>query len=353
MINVGMIGLGRIADLHQAAYARLDGVRLAAVCDVNETLLRERQQAWGVEKAYADYHDLLADPDIDAVEIITPQTVHEPFVVDAARAGKHIAVQKPMTVTLAGADRMIDATRQAGIVYKVTDNYLTYPPIALAKQLIEEGVIGDPISIRLKFVGGKWAGGWEVPPETWAWRREEVARGRGIQTFDHGHHMWATAWLLMGDFERVACWIDWTEEFIDCPAVLMWKHTQPKRYGVCDYTQAIDLPIPTRYYSCDEWFEVTGSRGILLVRRCTGNIQDGPAVSVFTADGWSHHDVPSDWAEGFCGALRNFVNAIQGTEQPLLTGEQAREILRFAFALRRSSDERREILLSEITSANT
>ena len=160
--------------------------------------------------------------------------------------------------------------------------------------------------------------------------------------------MWATAYFLMGAFERVSAWIDWTGDFIDCPAVIMWKHREAKRYGVCDYTQALDLPIPTKYYSCDEWFEVTGSRGILLVRRCTGNIIDGPAVSVFTDDGWTHHEVESDWAAGFAYALRNFVGAIQGREAPLLSGAEARHVLAFAFALRRSSDERREVAVDEM-----
>lgn len=348
MTKVGLIGLGRIAGLHQLGYADFPDARIHAVCDVNAELAETRRRQWNAAKSYTDYRALLSDPEIDAVEIVTPQTVHEPMVIDAAAAGKHIAVQKPMTTSMAAADRMLDAVRNAGVLFKVTDNYVTHPPIVLAKRLLGEGLIGDPIMLRMKFVGGQWEGGWQVPPDTWAWRREEVARGRGIQTFDHGHHMWATAWFLMGEIERVVAWIDWTSEFIDCPAVIMWKYKDAKRYGTCDYTQAVDLQIPTRYYSCDEWFEVTGSRGILLVRRCTGNILDGPPVSTFTNDGWKHYDVPSDWAEGFRGATRNFIRAVPGRETPLLTGQQAREVLRFAFALRKSADERREIALDEI-----
>jgi len=270
------------------------------------------------------------------------------MVLAAAAAGKHIAVQKPMTTSLESADRMLDAVSKAGVVYKVTDNYLSYPPLVLAKRLLEEGVIGEPSTMRMKFTGGAWQGGWDVPAATWGWRYEEVAAGRGIQTFDHGHHMWATAWRLLGDFERVSAWVDSVDGMIDCPSVIMWKHKEGKRYGVCDYAQAFDLAIPTKYYSCDEWFEVTGSAGIVLVRRCTGRIQEGPAVSVFTSAGWEHHDVESDWASGFEGAARNFVGAIRGEEAPLLSGTQAREVLRFALALRRSSDEGRTIEMEEM-----
>lgn len=348
MIKVGIIGCGRIADLHFPGYVDNPDAALHAVCDIDPKAMEARQREWGIAEAYADYRELLADPEIDAVEIVTPQTIHEPMAIDAAEAGKHIAVQKPMTTSLAAADRMLAAVHNAGIVYKVTDNYLFYPPLTLARQLMDDGVIGEPIMLRMKFVGGLWKGGWEVPQETWAWRLEEIAKGRGIQTFDHGHHMWATAWRLMGEVERVVSWIDTTHNIIDCPAVIMWKHKEGKRYGTCDYTQAMDLAIPSKYYSCDEWFEITGSGGIIMVRRCTGNIQDGPAVSVFTNKGWEHHDIESDWASGFRLATRNFIGAIQGREEPLLTGEQAREILRFSLAVRRSSDERREVYLDEM-----
>lgn len=125
MINVGLIGLGRIADLHQLGYVDLPDARIHTVCDVNADLADARRRQWNAAKSCTDYHALLDDPEIDAVEIITPQTVHEPIVIDAAAAGKHIAVQKPMTTSMAAAHRMLDAVRDAGILFKVTDNYLT------------------------------------------------------------------------------------------------------------------------------------------------------------------------------------------------------------------------------------
>jgi len=348
MIRVGLIGCGRIADLHYAGYAGLEDARVEAICDADSDALERRRCAWGVRRAYADYRDLLADPAIDAVEILTPQPLHEPMAAAAAQAGKHIAMQKPMTTSLESADRMINAARDADVLFKVTDNYLFYPPIRLAKTMIDDGVIGEPQMIRMKFIGGRWNGGWEVPASTWAWRLQEIQEGRGIQTFDHGHHLWATAWYLLGEIERVAAWIDYTEKIVDCPSVIMWKYKNAARYGICDYCQAMDLAVPSKYYSCDEWFEITGSRGIVLIRRCTGHLVDGPAVSVCTSDGWSHHEIESDWASGFHYAAQNFIAAIQGKEPPLLTGEQAKNVLRFAFALRRSSDERREIRLDDL-----
>ena len=61
--------------------------------------------------------------------------------------------------------------------------------------------------MRIKFISGS-SGGWDVPEEAWAWRMEENAEGRGMQTFDHGHHMWSIAWFFMREIERVCAWID-------------------------------------------------------------------------------------------------------------------------------------------------
>ncbi|MFP4501591.1 MAG: Gfo/Idh/MocA family protein [Candidatus Hydrogenedentota bacterium] len=348
MYNIALIGLGRIADLHFRAYQTHPKARVTAICDCDAELLDARRRDWEIEKAYTNYYSILDDPGVDAVEILAPQTVHASIAMDCARAGKAMAIQKPMATSLVDADGMIRAAEEAGIVYKVTDNYLFYPPIAAAKRLIDAGAIGTPQMLRMKFVGGTWHGGWEVPEKTWAWRREEARQGRGMQTFDHGHHLWAVAWHLLGPVERVHAWVDSVDGLVDCPAVISWKYEAPQRYGVCDYTQALAMPIPTDYYACDEWFEVQGDEGLVLVRRCTGKLLDGPPVLLYNGAGWQSVEVLSDWAAGFAGAARNFTAALCGEEAPLLTGAQARDILRFAFALRRSSDERREVALSEM-----
>ena len=121
-INVGIIGCGRIADLHYPGYKNNRKARVYAVCDSNDEIRERRKKEWRAEKSYSDYRELLADPSVDAVEILTPQVLHEEMVIEAARAGKHIALQKPMTIDLASADRMLRAVRSSGKVFRVTDN---------------------------------------------------------------------------------------------------------------------------------------------------------------------------------------------------------------------------------------
>ncbi|MCB1173454.1 MAG: Gfo/Idh/MocA family oxidoreductase [Leptospiraceae bacterium] len=347
-INIALVGAGRIADVHYPGYINNSRARLYAVCDSDEALARRRQKEWRCKRSFTDYQQLLADPDLDAVEILTPQHLHLPMVEAAARAGKHIAVQKPMTTSLPLADRMIRACREAGVVFKVTDNYLFYPPLQKARELIQSGRIGEPSGVRIKLIsGGK--GGWPIPPAAWQWRLAEKEQGRGLQTFDHGHHLWTTAWYLLGDFYKVKAWIDYADGIIDCPATVIWRYAVSKAHGVCEFQHSPELRIPSQYYANDEWMEITGTRGILFIHRCTGEIHQGPVLSVFDDQGMQSYDqIPSDWVEGFKGSLMNFVDAIEGRADPLLTGAAGRHILSFSLAAGRSAALGREVYLSEM-----
>lgn len=348
-INIGFIGLGRIADLHYLGYKNNKQAKLYAVCDINPTLVEQRATQWHATVSYTDYNDLLKDPRIDAVEILTPHSLHEPVVIAAAKAGKHIALQKPMTVDLASADRILEATAQHGKIFKVTDNYAFYPPIRLAKKIIENGEIGSPISIRIKFIGGG-SGGWYVPPAAWQWRLKENTESggiRGFDTFDHGHHLWTTAWYLCGSVERASGWIDSIDGIIDAPSVMIWKHTSGV-YGSIEFVHMPALKIPSKYYANDEWIEVSGTQGIVVIHRCTGIIVKGPAVSVFTSKGWKHYNEKSDWALGFIGATHNFIESILGKTQPMLSGANARDILRFSLAIQKSAKVHREVYTQEL-----
>jgi predicted dehydrogenase len=349
-LNIGIIGCGLISTLHAAGYRDNPRVRLHAICDLDERLVAARQEEWKVEKAFTDYRELLADPAVEAVEVITPHKAHERITIDALDAKKHVALQKPMTTSLESADRIVAHAERSGLVFKVTDNYVSYPPIVLARKLIDDGAIGDPQMLRMKMINSP-LGGWDMPMASYDWRFDEYSEGRFSETFDHGHHEWATAWFLMGEVERVVAWIDSLDGVLDSPVTLMWKHREGKRYGICDFVYSEKLHIPSKYYPNDEWLEITGSRGIIFVRRCSGEIHGGPAVSRFGNDGWTHYDeVESDWVEGFRMALENFAAAILGEAEPLLSGKQGREILRMSFAVYQAAKKRREVYLDELDS---
>jgi predicted dehydrogenase len=99
-IRVAIVGCCRISDLHQMGYRDCTDAKIIAVCDTNKSLARKKAKEWGVEKVYTDYSQVLEDRDVDMVELLTPHNLHCTMTVQAARAGKHISVQKPMALSL-------------------------------------------------------------------------------------------------------------------------------------------------------------------------------------------------------------------------------------------------------------
>ena len=294
---------------------------------------------------------MLRDPEIDAVEILTPTHLHAQNTIDALNAGKHVAVQKPMANSLEEADAMIAAAKANGKLLKVSDNYSHYEPIVRAKQMIEEGLIGTPTNIRFKLISGG-SGGWDVPITAWGWRVQESQAGRGLQTFDHGYHFWTVAYWLFGEVDKVSAWIDYIDGFVDSPATMMWKYKAPFRYGVCDYCYEPELPMPSKYYACDEWFEISGTKGIILINRCSGQLKSGPAMHFYDGEWRDIECACDDWCEGFKGSTRNFADAMLGRNEANLTADQGRYVLKFDLALQKSNMLCREVYVDELDEAD-
>jgi len=342
-LRVGFIGAGRISDLHALEYLDNDRARIVAVCDANLDVARQRGRAWGVaeERIFGDYHDLLALPEVDLVEILLPHHLHCQVALDAAAAGKHISVQKPMALSVAEADRMIAAARAAGVILKVFENFIFYPPVQRAKALIDAGEIGDPLTIRIKSNPATSSTAWEVPLSAWAWRFNPEQCGGGPLVFDDGHHKFSLAWFFMGLPEEVHAWIGATELFpgfvLDTPAIVSWKFPG-NRYGSLEVVQSPELELETKHYAQDDRIEITGTRGVIWVTRGHGRMLDVPPVVLYRdRQTRAFSDMPVGWEQSFIHSTRHFIDAYFKGEPPSLTGEQGREILRFALAAQESA----------------
>jgi UDP-N-acetyl-2-amino-2-deoxyglucuronate dehydrogenase len=141
MTGFGIVGAGVIAALHAAAIRSLPGARLAAVTDVAAGAAGAFAAARGCP-AEPDLDALLARPDVDVVCVCVPSGLHAEIGVRAARAGKHLAVEKPVDVTLAAADRLIEAARTAGVALTVISQHRFDPGLTELKRLIDGGALG-------------------------------------------------------------------------------------------------------------------------------------------------------------------------------------------------------------------
>lgn len=329
-VHIALAGGGRIADMHAPGYLADPRARLYALCDLDAEVRERRRREWGLERTYASYADLLADPGVDAVEILTPHHLHHRMVLEAAAAGKHVSVQKPMAMTLAECDEMIEACRRAGVRLKVVENFVFYPPYARARSVLESGEIGEPLAMRARLGAG--SGGWEVPLRAWIWRLREDRSGGGVVVFDDGYHKFSVAVDLFGPIDEVTGFIDSTLAVIDSPVALAWRHAG----GTLGYMDAAFTPglfVDGKYYPADERVEITGTRGSILVTCCTGRPLEAPPVLVLR-DGrvTAHADVETDWLASFEASARDFIDAVIDGRDPRLTGERGREVTAVALA---------------------
>jgi len=352
-IRVAIVGCGRIADLHEMGYRGRDDALIVAVCDTNRKLAQERARAWGVERVYSDYRELLADPGIDLVELLVPHHLHAEMTVAVCRAGKHVSVQKPMAMNIAEADRMIAAAQAAGVALRIYENFVFYPPHVRAKQMIEAGEIGEPQMIRMHVSTGKSKTAWKVPLSAWAWRFDEAKSGGGPLVFDHGYHLFSLARYLMGDVERVYAWIDRSRviptKYVDAPATIMFQFKSPRRYGVLDFAHTPGLVMDSIYYADDDRLEVIGDRGIILVNRCTARTLDLPPLMLFR-DGKTT-TVPVErfeWHDSFIDCTRHLIEVLTKGGQPRLDGPSGKAVLQFVLAAHISARERREVRPDEV-----
>ena len=183
-MKVGLVGTGGISNRHMIPYLdRPDRVRLTAVCDVVESLAQEYAKKAGVEAIYLDFNEMLRDADIDAVDICTGHSSHAPLAIAAAKAGKHVIVEKAMAHTLQGCKDMLEAADKAGVTLMVAQ-HLRYSPEARAvKRFIDEGNLGEIRAARTHTLGG---GGGDRRPNDWM---KDGKAGGGVMLVQSVHHL--------------------------------------------------------------------------------------------------------------------------------------------------------------------
>ena len=142
-IRHGVIGLGFFGEYHADVVDTSAQMELAAVCTRRQERLDEVAKKFGASKQYTDYRELLADPDIDSVSVVTHFYDHEDITVEALKAGKHVLLEKPMAQTVAECDAIVEAAESAAGILMVGHICRFDPRVALAKEAVDQGRIGE------------------------------------------------------------------------------------------------------------------------------------------------------------------------------------------------------------------
>lgn len=176
-IKIGVIGCGSIAKhRHLPEYDQNAYVEIIAVCDINERRANEFAHQYKA-KAYANYKDLLANPEIDAVSVCTPNYLHAPISIAALSASKHVLCEKPMATSSEDARNMIEAAQLHNKKLMIAHNQRFVPSHQKARELIGKGEIGKIYSFRTAFGHGGPEGWCADGADSWFFKKDEAFIG--------------------------------------------------------------------------------------------------------------------------------------------------------------------------------
>ncbi|HEX7862575.1 MAG TPA: Gfo/Idh/MocA family oxidoreductase [Verrucomicrobiae bacterium] len=205
-LRVGMIGYRFMGKAHSNAWRQAPhffplkaNVEMSTICGRDPSAVEEARAQLGWQRASTDWREVINSPDIDIVDINTPNDSHAEIAIAAARAGKHILCEKPLGMDVAQCKEMLDAAKKAKVVHMVCHNYRRIPAIAHAKKMIEEGAIGEIFHYRARY-----AQDWIVDPEfPLVWRLQKGVSGSGAHG-DINAHIIDLARYLVGEFKEVS-----------------------------------------------------------------------------------------------------------------------------------------------------
>jgi predicted dehydrogenase len=198
-VRVGMIGLGGVGSWgHLPGYEQIpDQAKIAALCDVNPGSINEAAAKLGA-KTYSDYNDLLADKEVDMVDICLPHFLHGKVALAAAKAGKHVLCEKPFTLDLTLADEIIQTTRDNGLRLMVAENTRFVKAYEVARSFLDKKAIGD-VCLARTYLGGS-----EMirlsDPDNWIGKKAKA--GGGVM-MDSGVHSYYLLEWMVGRIRRV------------------------------------------------------------------------------------------------------------------------------------------------------
>ncbi|MEX0701918.1 MAG: Gfo/Idh/MocA family oxidoreductase [Planctomycetales bacterium] len=337
MVRIGIVGIGFMGYTHFEAARKLAGGRVAAVASRSEKKLAGDwtgiQGNFGPPaghvdlsqvKKYREYQELLADPDIDLVDVCLPTDLHEKVVLEALAAGKHVLVEKPIAIDLAAADRMVEAAERAGRLLMVGQVLPYFPEFRYAAELIASGEHGKLLAAHFRRI---------VAPPKWSSDMADFRNlgGWGIDLHIHDNHfLCITCGVPSEVFSRGLL----QDGFVN------HVHSQYVFAGDGPAVSCVSGGIAAPAMHFAHGFELYFERATLYYD--AGTYGKEPAwvetqpIKLFTADGDAVHPKlkgGSEWCAAFTVELEEACNGVKEARIPAtLSGALARDALKLCYA---------------------
>jgi predicted dehydrogenase len=337
-IKVGIVGSGFVGDIHAAAFKGwVRDAEVMAVASPHNASKFARER--GIQAAFDDYRDLIKDKELDVIDICIPNDLHCQVAVEAAKAGKHIIIEKPLCVTLEQADEMIETCEKAGVLLMYAEELLFAPKYVRVKTLIEENAIGEPFL-------AKQSEEHPGPHMSWFW---DVNRSGGGVMIDMGcHSIEYTRWIL--GKPKVKSVTAFMGTYVHQGRTLGEDHS----YAIIEYEGNKIAMVEnswTKGGGVDDHCEVYGQKGHTYADLLRGSSlltysEEGYGYAVEkagTTKGYTFTMFEEIWNYGFPQEMQHFIDCVLGKQTCTETGEDGREVLKIMYAAYQSAGQGRKI----------
>ena len=207
MMQIGVVGTGRMARGHVKAFKALDEVEVPCCCDILEDKVNAFADQWEIERRYTDYRKMVECEKLDGITIVARDSAHAPISIDLLEMGMPVLCEKPMANSLGEAEKMLQAAREGGVVNMVNYSKRNSSGLQKAHELIKGGGIGRIMHVETSYLQSWIAtsdmGDWRTDAR-WLWRLSTKDGGLGTLG-DIGSHIYDMASYLCGDIDEIYC----------------------------------------------------------------------------------------------------------------------------------------------------
>ena len=320
-MRIGLIGCGNVGvNAHIPAVQANEGMTIASAADLTPERLQAAAAATGLAPAdlYADWRELLAREDIGAVIVATPQRFRPEIVIAAVTAGKHVLAEKPLALTPAGAQAMVDAARVNGVTLATVHNYHFMPVYRDIKDVLDSGEIGQPEIAVLNYLGVEDRPG--AAAYSPRWRHRAADSGGGV-LMDMLHVVYLANWFMGGPPLGVTAWVDKRLE----------GDGDVEDIALVRYVYEIGQALVNMAWGVGPGsVEIGGTQGrVVMTNKDFGTHPFVPAarldvVSESGSRSWSPRDAV---AYGMAGIAADFRDAVVAKSEPIASGESGLRVL--------------------------
>lgn len=335
-LRCGIIGCGRIAPKHAEAIVENDKAELLSACDIIEERAVSLKERFGASAWYTDYRKMLEHPELDVVHICTPSGLHAEMGIAAARAGKHVIVEKPMAMSLEDADALIRACEENGVKLAVCHQNRFNPAVQKLRRALEQGRFG-------KLTHGSAVVRWYRPQEYY-----DQAEWRGTRAMDGG--------CLMNQAIHCIDLLQWMMGPVD--SVFGYTATRLRKIEAEDVGVAVlkfrsgalgVIEASTTIYpeNLEETLAIFGEKGTVVLGGIAVNkIETWRFADAEMENGdleQHQQEVPNVYGFGHKALVEDFIQAVINDRTPYIDGRGGRKSLEIVLGIYRSVEDMDEV----------